>query len=90
MLEMEDNIYKNKFAVKSAIGIIKVMRKVEKIKESERERIKPEIVEYKASTKYQKLQDELKKKDEDDDFKTDPDPEGYDVYENIVRISFIY
>ena len=33
MVEMEDQIYKNKFAVKSAIGIIKIMKKVDHGKE---------------------------------------------------------
>jgi sulfur transfer complex TusBCD TusB component (DsrH family) len=38
MLEMEDEIYKNQNAVKAAIGIIKTMNKVDKIKEEEEKR----------------------------------------------------
>jgi hypothetical protein len=33
MLDMEDKVYKNKFAVKAALGIIKVMKKVDGIKD---------------------------------------------------------
>lgn len=55
MIEMEDRIYKNKFAVKAAIGIIKVMKKIEPIKEEELAKLKPEIEKYKDSKEYKKL-----------------------------------
>lgn len=38
MLDMEDNIYKNKFAVKATIGLIKTMNRINKIKETEAQR----------------------------------------------------
>ena len=71
---MEDNIYQNKNAVKAAVGIIKTMQKVDKIKEEEAKRFKPEIDEYKASKEYKDMVEELKKRDEDDEFKNDFDP----------------
>lgn len=86
MLEMEDNIYKNKNAVKAAFGIIKTMNKVEKIKEEEEKRFKPEFDEYKASTEYKNLVEDLRKRDEDDEFRNDYDPKGYDLYEKAVNI----
>lgn len=33
MIKMEDDLYKNPYAIKSAIGIIKVLSKLSKIKE---------------------------------------------------------
>jgi hypothetical protein len=35
MLEMEDHLYRNKYAVKAALGLIKVYKKIDKIKEEE-------------------------------------------------------
>jgi len=35
MIDMEDHLYKNKFAVKSALGMINAMKKLEKIKDEE-------------------------------------------------------
>lgn len=78
---MEDNIYKNKNAVDAAIGIIKTMNKVENIKEEEQKRFGPEIQEYKDSKEYKDLMEELRKRDEDDEYRNDYDPKGYDFYE---------
>ena len=35
LLEMEDKIYKNVYAVKAALGMIKALRKASKVKEEE-------------------------------------------------------
>lgn len=83
---MEDHIYKNKYAVKAAYGLIKTMNKVDKIREEEEKRFKPEFDEYKNSSEYKKMVEELKKKDEDDEFRNDYDPKGYDLYEKTVRL----
>jgi hypothetical protein len=83
---MEDELLKNKHPVKSAIGLIKVLRRVDKVKEEEAKKLGPELEAFKTSDKYAKLLDELKKRDDDDDFKVDADPEGYELYESIVCI----
>lgn len=82
---MEDNIYKNKYAVRSTIGEIKVLKKLDRIKEEEGTKIKPEIEAYKTSKEYEKLIEELKKKDDDDEYRNDPDPKGYDLYEKSIK-----
>ena len=82
---MEDNIYRNKYAVRSTIGEIKVLKKLDRIKEEEAARIKPEIEAYKASKEYEKLLEELKKKDEDDEYRNDTDPKGYELYEKAIK-----
>lgn len=86
MLDMEDNIYRNKNAVKAVIGMIKTMNKVNKIREEEEKRFQPEIEEYKASKEYKQMIEELKKKDEDEDNRNDYDPKGYDLYQNSVNL----
>jgi hypothetical protein len=43
MVKMEDNIYKNKYAVRSAIGIIQILNKINKIRDAEYEKFKPEL-----------------------------------------------
>lgn len=89
MIAMEDRIYQNKFAVKAAIGTLKTAKRAAKLSQAEElEKLKPEVAEYKASKEYQQLQDEIKKKDDDDDFKTDIDPKGYDLYEKFVSLKY--
>lgn len=61
------------------------MNKVNKNREEEEKKFKPEFDEYKASTEYKKMVEELKKKDEDDEFRNDFDPKGYDLFEKSVR-----
>jgi hypothetical protein len=34
--------------------------------------------------------EDLKKRDEDDEFKNDFDPMGYDLYESCVSVIFLY
>lgn len=71
---MEDNIYKNKNAIIAAIGIMKSMRKVENIKEEEVKTFKIEFDNYKESVEFKKMVEDLKKREEDEDFKNDFDP----------------
>ncbi len=86
MLDMEDRIYQNKNSVRACIGIIKTMNKVQKHKEEEEKKFKPEAEEYRNSTEYKKMVEELRKKDEDDDYRNDYDPKGYDLYEQSVSL----
>lgn len=85
MIAMEDKVYKNKFAVQAALGIIKVAKKANKLNLAEEiAKLKPEVALYKASKDYDLLQVELKKRDDDDEFKNDTDPKGFDLYEKFV------
>jgi len=82
MVAMEDRVYQNKFAVKAAIGMIKVAKKAVKLDTAqELAKLKPEVEQYKASKEYTLLMDDLKKRDDDDEFRNDTDPKGYDHYE---------
>jgi peptide alpha-N-acetyltransferase len=85
MIDMEDKVYKNKYAVAAAIGLLKVAKKVSKLDlTQEKEKLKPLVEEYKASKEYQQLLDEQKKRDDDDEYKHDMDPKGYDLYEKFL------
>lgn len=46
MIEMEDRIYKNKFAVKAALGMIRALKKIDRIKEEENKKNEIELAEY--------------------------------------------
>lgn len=88
MIDMEDRVYKNKFTVKAALGYLRVAQKVSKLNtQEELAKLKPEIEQYKASPEYKHLLDELKKKDDDDEYRNDSDPKGYDLYEKFVSQS---
>jgi hypothetical protein len=81
MLEMEDKLYQNKYAVKAALGLIKVYQKIDKIKEEESVKFKPEIDAYYASKEYENLQKEINKRDNDEnDLRYDNDPKGFELY----------
>jgi hypothetical protein len=86
MIEMEDSVYKNKYAVKCAIGIINTLKKINSHVEEEKAKFEPLHKEYLESAEYKKLQEELKKKDEDDDYRNDTDPKGYDHFKKCVSI----
>ena len=62
MIDMEDLVYRNKYAVRAAIGMIKVARKATKLNAQEEvANMKPEINQWKESKEYKKLQEEIKK-----------------------------
>jgi len=44
---------------------------------------------YFMSKEYEKLLDELKKKEEDDEYRNDSDPKGYELYKKCVGLYFI-
>ena len=88
MIAMEDRVYQNKFAVKAALGMIKVASKAAKLNAAEETKaLQPEVTEFKASKEYHQLLEDIKKSD-DDDFKFDPDPKGYDLYLKFVSIHY--
>jgi hypothetical protein len=62
MIDMEDRVYRNKYAVRAAIGMIKVAKKATKLNAQEEvAKMKPEIDQWKESKEYKKLQEEIKK-----------------------------
>ena len=49
--------------------------------------MKPEVEQYKASKEYKQLLEEIKKRDDDDEFRNDTDPRGYELYEKFVSLT---
>lgn len=85
MIDMEDRVYRNKYAVRAAIGMIKVARKAAKLNAQEEiAKLKPEVEQWKESKEYKKLLEEIKKQDDDNDYRHDVDPKGYDLYEKFL------
>jgi len=85
MIEMEDNVYYNKYAVRYALGTIKTLRKLDKIKTEESAKFKPEFEKYLISDEYKKLLEDLRKKEEDDEYRNDTDPQGYELYKKCLE-----
>ena len=55
MLDMEDKLYQNKFAVKAAVGLISALNKVVKHKEEEEKRAAEEKAKWFETEDYVKL-----------------------------------
>jgi hypothetical protein len=91
LLTMMDGLYRNRNAVRACLGLIRTLAKVEKINSdgSEAKRFAEELEAYKGSAEYKKMVEELRKRDEDDEFRNDYDPQGYDLYEKAVSITIV-
>ena len=65
--------------------MIKVMKQVAKVAQEEKKKVEKEHVDYLKSDEYKKLQQKLQEKDEDDEYRQDPDPEGYELYKKALE-----
>lgn len=77
-------LYKFKHLVKAAIGLSKLNLKVQKIKEQEVERFAPVLEEYKSSEEFVKLQKTIAEVQEEEEYKKDTDPKGFQKYSEFV------
>lgn len=85
MIDMEDRVYRNKYAVRAAIGMMRVAKKASGINAQEEvAKLKPEVDSWKESKEYKKLQEEIKKQDDDNDYRIDVDPKGFELYEKFL------
>lgn len=84
MIDFADNLLHNKYAVRTAIGQIKVLNKIKKNQDKLKSEFEPEMKNYKESQEYKDLVESLKKIEEEDDYKNDPDPEGFDLFEKCL------
>jgi hypothetical protein len=46
--------------------------------------MKPEVEAWKESKEYKKLQEDIKKQDDDNDYRIDTDPKGFESYEKFL------
>ena len=85
-----DELHRYKHVVKTVIGLCKLAVKVDKIKDSEFAKLTPEFEAWKKSEEYDKLQKDIAEAQEDDeDYKKDTDPQGFQKYEDMVSFGFI-
>ncbi len=84
MIDFEDHLYNNKFARKAALGMIKTLKTMTKVGGDELKKVEKEKGEFEKTTEYKELQRKLQEKDEDDDYKVDPDPQGFDLYKTAL------
>lgn len=80
MIHAHENMYKNKYAVNAAIGLVECLTDLEKNKESEIAKAKEELVKWQESADYKSLQTEQKKRRENDDYEFNIDPHGHETY----------
>ena len=60
-IKILDEIYKNKYAVKAALGIMKVNRKISQIREEEQKKTQTEYDQLKETQEYKKFMQEAKR-----------------------------
>ena len=88
---MEDKVYRNKFAVQAALGYLKVAKKCARLdKGEELARTKADGDAYRATKEHKQLLEEQRKRDDDDEFKSDMDPKGFEIYEKFVSFWILY
>lgn len=69
---------------RAALGYLQIDSKLRKNKAAELEKYKPELQYYTKSKEYKKLNEDLKAKDDDDEYRHDPDPKGYLLWDKFL------
>ena len=82
---MDDRLFQNRYVIKNAFNYIRLMHKVDKCRDQEREKHQEAIAIYKMSNEYEKLMKDLQKMEDEDEYKQDHDPEGYFNYESLIE-----
>ncbi|CDW87098.1 n-alpha-acetyltransferase auxiliary subunit-like [Stylonychia lemnae] len=85
VVEQFNLLWKNKYAVKAAKGILSCLQQLQATKQQEIERVGQLDIEFKNSNDYKKLKIEEKKKNEDDQFDFDTDIHGYTLYVKFLK-----
>lgn len=73
---------------RAALGYLQIDSKLRKTKAEELEKYKPELEAYIASDECKELKKKIKSKDDDDEYKNDPDPKGMMLYEKYLTGKF--
>ena len=82
---MDDTLLQNRFVVKTAYNYIRLNHKLDKEREQQKEKHEQALVVYKQSKEYETLEKELQKLEDEDEYQTDRDPDGYFNYENLLN-----
>lgn len=83
MLEFQDNLYKGQWPVKSCLNMLKVINRIQKevkVNQGKVAEIKKEFEEYQTTDEYKKWEKEYENREDDDDVRNDPDPQGWKLY----------
>lgn len=81
---MDDKLYQNRYVIKNAYNYLRLAHKVAKLRDSEKEKHNGAMEVYKLSKEYENLMKELQKLEDEDEYKTDTDPEGYFSYGDLI------
>lgn len=82
---MDDRLFQNRYVIKNAINYLRLMHKVDKCRDQEREKHAEAMAMYKMSPEYEKLMKDMEKLEDEDEYKLDNDPEGYFTYDALIE-----
>lgn len=82
---MDDKLFQNRYVIKGAYNYLRLDHRMDKIREAERTKHAEAMTKYKESKDYETLVKELQKLEDEDEYKTDSDPDGYFTYENLIE-----
>ena len=72
--------------IKGAISYCSLSQKIDKIREQEKSAFEPKMQIYFESEEYGKLQENLRKAEDEDEYKNDTDPQGFFAYKKLVSL----
>ena len=79
----------NRTVIKNAISYIRLQNKVKRERAQLTEAFTPELEAYLESDDYKKLQETLKKAEDEDEYKNDTDPQGYLAFDKLVSLAVL-
>ena len=79
MVELYNNVYQGKAAVKCCAGVIGNVNKIQKYNDEKIAELKKQEEEWKASEDFKKWEKEYSEREDDDVFRYDPDPKGWNA-----------
>jgi hypothetical protein len=88
-MKFNDNkLYQYKPIIKATVNLIRLVSRVEKEKDQEQKKFVPDHEEYLNSERYKDLQKQISDAVVDEEeYKKDTDPEGYQLYSDLVSHS---
>ena len=85
MFEFSDKtIWQNRTVARTAVSLIRLDHRVNKVRDEELAKIEPLIAEWNESVEYIELQEKLSKAEDEDEYKNDDDPKGFKLYKSLV------
>jgi len=85
MIELHENVYKGKPAIKCATGIINNVNKIHKYSEAKINDLKEQEKAWKETEEYKTWEKDYAEREDDDVFRYDPDPKGWEILNSALN-----